>query len=185
MDQTTGKVTAKAWWRTGETREYGDGMTRDELLRLLGEPEVTDVEILTPSGDRLRPIEDGAHRLDHIKRATNVWLKAEMLVKLPRADQFTINEATGYWGLHDPETEWNGWAVPYFPLVVAKRILKDMTDSGAIQSAYYDKAQDALMVLDNDCDEYVQYRGVACLSFDHSVMWVYPLGGFDWCWSIA
>ena len=91
-----------------------------------------------------------------------------------RKGLFTLNGNTHYWGYHDPDTSWNGFACPYFTKDVAVAILKELSREG-----YYDytvEGDQLHLYLHEEQSEVVvpiEYKGLT----------LYPLGYKGWTWS--
>lgn len=185
MTQTGLNTNAVATWRSGEVVRYPDGLGRGELLRLIASVEVVDVVVTVPGGAVLFPIMGGQLKHEDVVRLYNNWLKTDPISPAGRADEFTLNDATAYWGTHDPAITWNGFACPFFAHATVKTILRDLEDSGQIQFWSYCASLDFFHVMENDSTDGLIIRGVDRLDLNGLVHRLYPLGAMHWCWSVA
>ena len=87
--------------------------------------------------------------------------------------KFTIDFETYYTGYSTGEL-WNGWAIPYFKIEEAKRIMEDMNQSGDIEIDFDEVT--GTFIVDGEETPAIE------LSFNGTQIKAYGIGAFGWTW---
>lgn len=100
--------------------------------------------------------------------------------------RFSWGDGTLYPGFYDPGERWNGFAVPFFTLPVARRIAAwnhaAYGRGEEVEDIVFDTRRNGFLMIGIDGEDFVPgverrtTAGVQCL---------YPIGGWAWTWSEA
>jgi hypothetical protein len=79
---------------------------------------------------------------------------------------------------YSDNSDWNGWACPYFTFEQAEKVLK--THNGTGQSGYYDESKDAFIFQVAGNNEPETYPAIKLAEQKY-----YPIGYSNWIWEEA
>lgn len=116
-----------------------------------------------------------------LKDETIQALQRKLNVAKPAKFQFD-DIGDEHWAGYTFGEVWNGWECPYFELEEVKSIIEWYRKDG-YDSIRYDEAQDSVIVEDDD-GLIEKFTGQDITLMDGSVVHVYPLGAFGWCWDL-
>ena len=98
-----------------------------------------------------------------------------------RLAQFAVDGLEGTFEGYTTGETWNGWAVPYFPLGEARRIIADYdTQPPSLDGqtrGEYDSDRDVIRLYDPSADEWDEIGSV-----EHDGHTLYPVGAYLWTW---